>query len=172
MGAANLKVFGASKLRDERVSGVIKELVHRYDLILLQEIRDISGESLDALMELVNRDLPQERAYRMLASAPLGTTSSKEKYAYLYDPRAVDIIDSWTVDGQLANEFERPPFCILFRSKVLSERREVSGPYKLFTSLTLHPPDCRHRSSPETGKRRGRVKRPRQTLAGASPKMA
>lgn len=77
-----------------------------YDLFIIQEIRNASGE---AIVKLANK-LP---AYKYIISERAGKTSSKEQYAVFYNNRAtLDSQYDWTPEKQ--SEFNRPPFQATF----------------------------------------------------------
>ena len=46
IGAFNVRRFGKAKMRDAEIVRVLKEIVRRYDVLLLQEIVDSSGEAV------------------------------------------------------------------------------------------------------------------------------
>jgi len=96
------------------VAEIIKQIVLDFDLILIQEIRDISGESLIQLLDMVNSVIP----YGMVASERLGRTSYKEQYAYFYRLDRLQFLgdhqyDDGPDDGN--DDFEREPYSALFQ---------------------------------------------------------
>ena len=52
IGAFNIRRFGKAKMRDAEVVRILKEIVRRYDVLLLQEIVDNSGEAVQGWMGL------------------------------------------------------------------------------------------------------------------------
>lgn len=110
IGAFNAQVFGLSKMATEGVPAALVRIFERYDLVLLQEIRDASGSSLvdlEARLDATGED------WTVVVSERLGRTRSKEQYAYLYRASRLTIDDAYVFndgpdDG--ADAFEREPF--------------------------------------------------------------
>nr|XP_006819419.1 PREDICTED: uncharacterized protein LOC102808425 [Saccoglossus kowalevskii] len=84
IAAFNVEMFGQSKMSDSDVVDVLTQIVHRYDIILIQEIRDIAGTAILDLLSEVNSVSDSE--YLIATSNRLGRSSSKEQYAFLYSP--------------------------------------------------------------------------------------
>jgi len=117
IGAFNVQVFGLSKMDKPDVPAVLVQVANRYDLLLLQEIRDKSGASIVELLELINSQT--DDPFEMALSDRLGRTWSKEQYAYLYRPSRLTVIDSYHYDDGLepdADLFEREPFIVQFET--------------------------------------------------------
>lgn len=113
IGAFNLKVFGPTKSGKVHILDYIVKIIHRYDIILLQEIRDSSGESLVKLKKAVNSHGSIQ--YDSIISERLGDSVSKEQYAFYYRrDRKISVVSSY-VYGDPKNEFEREPFIVKFR---------------------------------------------------------
>jgi hypothetical protein len=55
LGSFNIRRFGKSKMSDPNVVKVLTAIVRRYDILLVQEIVDTSGEAIEEL--LVNKTL-------------------------------------------------------------------------------------------------------------------
>ncbi|CAC5412969.1 DNASE1 [Mytilus coruscus] len=114
VSAFNIKTFGKSKMSDPEIANYIKEIVLRYDLILIQEIQDISGEALQDLWTLVNKT----DNYGMAVSERLGRSSYKEQYAYFYKLRTLELLDVHQYDDgpdDYSDWFEREPYSALFQ---------------------------------------------------------
>ncbi|XP_033982015.1 deoxyribonuclease-1-like isoform X1 [Trematomus bernacchii] len=123
IGAFNIENFGHGKFNKEVTTpkGIIKaidiitEIVQRYDIILIQELRDKDGTVTERLMELVNKGSHQ---FRNISSGYLGPSSRKERYLFLYSDETVtvkDQEDSFQYDDT-AGVFDRPPFVVKFSS--------------------------------------------------------
>jgi len=124
LSAFNIKTFGRSKMSDPFVAGIIRDIVLRYDLILIQEIRDISGEALQELHDMVGRS-----TFGLTVSARLGRTSYKEEYAYFYRYERLTLLDTHQyADSQ--DVFEREPYCARFEP--------VGGAGWQFSVIGLH----------------------------------
>jgi len=77
-----LKIFGTSKLQIAGVPEILVDIIRRYDLAFLQEIRNADGTAIVQLFNLMNQGL--DVPYKMIVSDKLGRTTSTEQYAYFY----------------------------------------------------------------------------------------
>lgn len=123
IGAFNVRVFGQSKAGKPDVMNTLSKIIRRYDIILIQEIRDSKGTAIQQLLDKVNRD-SKTYSYGMVISDRVGRTSSKEQYAFFYRNRSADgieIVSSYMYDDgdeALGNDvFEREPFLVKFHVK-------------------------------------------------------
>jgi endonuclease/exonuclease/phosphatase family metal-dependent hydrolase len=108
----NIQTFGQSKMNDTGVAGRLVQILQRYDVIAVQEIRDSSGDAFPALIEKLNA--AGSAHYDYVISPRLGRTSSKEQYAFIYNTATVSYAAS-TVFNDSA--FERPPFAAEFSAR-------------------------------------------------------
>ncbi|XP_062614587.1 deoxyribonuclease-1-like [Saccostrea cucullata] len=111
--AFNIKTFGKAKMADAELAEYIKQIVLRYDLILIQEIRDVSGESIQQLWQMVNATRP----YGMTISERLGRSSYKEQYAYFYRLSSLQLVGTHQYDDgpdDYTDIFEREPYSAYF----------------------------------------------------------
>uniref|UniRef100_A0A3Q4H272 Deoxyribonuclease n=1 Tax=Neolamprologus brichardi TaxID=32507 RepID=A0A3Q4H272_NEOBR len=81
LGAFNIRSFGDTKASNSTLMNIITKIVQRYDVILIQEVRDADLSATQTLMEYVNKDSPQ---YKHIVSEPLGASTYKERYLFLY----------------------------------------------------------------------------------------
>ncbi|XP_034084701.1 deoxyribonuclease-1-like [Gymnodraco acuticeps] len=140
IGAFNIQQFGDKKSRNKDVMDTIKEIVLRYDIILIQEVLDPDGKVTKRLMDLVNNVcvsvsvftvcLPSgSPQFAYISSEPLGPGSYKERYLFLYRVQTVSVKGSFQyfpyryffklAHSQRWSEiqvFERPPFVVKFSS--------------------------------------------------------
>lgn len=86
-GAFTIRVFGETKAAKPEVTEMLARIIRTYDIVAVQEIRDMSGTALPALVDAVNADGSR---YACLESPMPWRTSSKEQYAYLYDTRTTE----------------------------------------------------------------------------------
>ncbi|WP_319506336.1 lamin tail domain-containing protein [uncultured Methanolobus sp.] len=108
IGAFNIQIFGVTKADNPSVMTVLTDIIRTYDVIAIQEIRDISQTALPELVDLVNSDGSQ---YDYVVSERLGRTTSKEQYAYVYNTHTVTINEAHTYpepDG--TDPFHRQPY--------------------------------------------------------------
>jgi hypothetical protein len=83
VGAFNIQVFGTTKASKPEVMDVLGKIICTYDVVAIQEIRDISQTALPALVDIVNSGDPHyeynvsERLGRLMAtSMPLLSRST------------------------------------------------------------------------------------------------
>ncbi|XP_075939191.1 deoxyribonuclease-1-like [Anarhichas minor] len=118
LGAFNIQTFGDKKSKDVTLMNYITKIVCRYDIILIQEVRDPDLEVTDRLMTAVKNRCPQF-SYDFIRSDPLGDTSHKERYLFLYREAIVSVGRSATYDDipyGSYSRFSRPPFIVEFSS--------------------------------------------------------
>ncbi|XP_056264176.1 deoxyribonuclease-1-like [Pseudoliparis swirei] len=131
LGAFNIKSFGDKKASNATLMDIISTIVHRYDIILIQEVRDIDLSATNKLMEHVNKGSPQFR-YSHIVSEPLGRSSYKERYLFLYREETVSVAKNYTYDDGYdpcgSDTFIREPFVVMFTSKQTAVRNFVLIP--------------------------------------------
>ncbi|XP_068605967.1 deoxyribonuclease-1 [Brachionichthys hirsutus] len=120
LGAFNIKSFGDKKASNITLMDIISTIVHRYDIILIQEVRDSDLSATRKLMEHVNKGAPQFR-YSHIVSEPLGRSSYKERYLFLYREQTVSVAKNYTYNDDHGvcgtDTFMREPFVVMFSSK-------------------------------------------------------
>ncbi|XP_018554060.2 deoxyribonuclease-1 [Lates calcarifer] len=123
LGAFNIKSFGDKKASNTTLMNIISTIVHRYDIILIQEVRDNDLSATKKLMEHVNKGSPFHPPFRYghIVSEPLGRSSYKERYLFLYRENTVSVVKSYTYDDGCepcgTDTFIREPFVVMFSSK-------------------------------------------------------
>eukprot|EP00057_Strongylocentrotus_purpuratus_P014446 XP_011668920.1 PREDICTED: uncharacterized protein LOC100891970 isoform X2 [Strongylocentrotus purpuratus] len=114
VGAFNLRIFGQKKMTDTTVVATIVRIILRYDIILLQEIRDSEGTAIDVLLNLVN-SVASSDPYAMVISERLGRSFSKEQYAYFYRSSKARLVKDYVYKDP-GDRFEREPYIAVFES--------------------------------------------------------
>lgn len=74
------------------VMHTLADVVRRYDIIGIQEIK-----SLDAIQQLVllaNASAGASDTYSLVISSPLGRSTNKERYAYMYKSSKMTLMES------------------------------------------------------------------------------
>ncbi len=109
----NIKIFGKTKASNETVMAELVEIVSIYDIIAIQEVKDINQEVPYQFLELLNNN--SETKFEMLLSERSGTQeddkSSQEQYIILYNPEIIGVIDNGTLYNDSVNDsFQREPF--------------------------------------------------------------
>ena len=111
----NIQVFGESKLAKPDVMRVLAEIVRKFDVVAVQEIRAINQSVLPTFVDMINST---GRRYDYLIGPRLGRSSSKEQYAFIYDTNSIETDRSalYTVDDR-HDLMHREPLVGSFRAK-------------------------------------------------------
>ena len=124
----NIQTFGRTKLDNPSVLDVLAGTIRRFDVVAIQEIRDLHTDVLPRFLAAINAT--GER-YDYLLGPALGRSSSKERYAFVFNTARVEPDREWvyTVDDP-EDLFHREPLVARFRT-----RREQ--PFS-FTLVNIH----------------------------------
>jgi len=115
IAAFNIQIFGKTKSQKEDVMAVLRDIVREFDIVLIQEIRDASEQTIPNFVEELNQ--MQGPNYNFIRSERLGRTTSKEAYAYIYNTETIRFIqDSDYVYNDVEDVFEREPYIASFRA--------------------------------------------------------
>ncbi|VDP66771.1 unnamed protein product [Echinostoma caproni] len=104
----NIQVFGDKKMTNQEVVNILLEILKRYDLVCIQEIRDSDGDSFQKLVALLNEKFDRKNMYSSYAGDRLGRTNSKEQYGLIYKSKMFEVTDQRTYPNH-QSRFERPP---------------------------------------------------------------
>jgi len=112
IGAFNVQSFGRAMMRRPKEVAILLEILSRYDLVLIQEIRDITQTALESLVIQLNN--ANKNRYGYVVSARLGRSRAyKEQYAYLYRADELCVAETWLYsDAQ--DVYSRDPFIARF----------------------------------------------------------
>jgi endonuclease/exonuclease/phosphatase family metal-dependent hydrolase len=83
----NIQVFGEKKLNKPRVRSLLAEIVRRFDIVAIQEIRS----KQDILPQFIDAINATGRHYDYVVGPRLGRTSSKEQYAFVFDTASIEV---------------------------------------------------------------------------------
>jgi len=109
----NLKNIGKSKLNDPDRINIIIDIIKDYNIIAIQEVKDVSLQLPYQLVDMINRDGDN---YQVVASVRVGRNVF-EQYLFIYDNDVIDFIEGTTGYGIEPNdEFAREPFYAMFKS--------------------------------------------------------
>jgi deoxyribonuclease-1-like protein len=114
IGTFNIQIFGKAKREKEHVLEKLVEIVSDYDIIAIQEIKDIKMETTQYFLEKINEI--QGNNYSFIESERVGRSNSKESYAFYYDNEKIEYLKSFIFPDE-EDLFEREPFIAYFRSK-------------------------------------------------------
>lgn len=115
----NIQVLGKAKSGKPEVIAQLAKVIRQYDVVAVQEIRDLSGTAPRRLLAAINdRD---GSPYDMLLSERCGREpddrNSQEQYAFLYDTTTVKALPGDHVfDDSEADLFQREPYLAHFRA--------------------------------------------------------
>jgi deoxyribonuclease-1-like protein len=83
----NIQVLGRSKLAQPSVMEVLCDVVRRFDVVAIQEVRAREDDILPRFVRQINAG---GRKYDFLIGPRLGRTQSKEQYAFVYDTATIE----------------------------------------------------------------------------------
>ncbi|KAJ7306044.1 hypothetical protein JRQ81_010410 [Phrynocephalus forsythii] len=116
ISAFNIRTFGDSKLSNETITDLIVRIVSAYDLTLIQEVRDADLSAVRKLMNRLNGASPHPFSY--LVSEPLGRSTYKEQYLYVYRADLLSFLEGYSYDDGCEpcgnDTFSREPFVVKF----------------------------------------------------------
>ncbi|XP_041810709.1 deoxyribonuclease gamma-like isoform X1 [Chelmon rostratus] len=113
----NIQKFGKSKVSDPDVLNILIKIVSRYDIILILEVVDVSGESVETFLTNLNK-CNRTHHYTLKISTRLGRTRYKEQFMFLYRDDMVDLVGSYQFDDletEGGDVFARDPYILRFR---------------------------------------------------------
>ncbi len=115
----NIQVFGPSKAGEANVMDTLASIARQYDILCVQEIKDITGETPLHFLALINEGEGGE--YAMLLSERTGIQSddiaSQEQYAYYYNTYTVRAIgDDLLFADSESDMFQREPHLARFET--------------------------------------------------------
>ncbi|KFQ34050.1 Deoxyribonuclease-1, partial [Merops nubicus] len=106
------------------------QLLSGYDITLVQEVRDADLSAVQKLVNQLNSASPHP--YRYLVSIPLGRTSYKEQYLFIYRSDMVSVLGSYYYDDGCEacgnDTFSREPFIVKFSSPTTQVEQFVLVP--------------------------------------------
>ncbi|XP_077993805.1 deoxyribonuclease-1-like [Glandiceps talaboti] len=111
IAAWNIQVFGKTKMSKPDVVEVIVAVNIQYDIVAVQEVRDIDEIAVWELLDEMNA--VTNNAYSLELGPRQGRSSSKEQYAFYYRHDVVEIIDAYSY-ADLNDVLERPNHNVLF----------------------------------------------------------
>uniref|UniRef100_A0A672M5Y5 Deoxyribonuclease 1 like 4, tandem duplicate 1 n=1 Tax=Sinocyclocheilus grahami TaxID=75366 RepID=A0A672M5Y5_SINGR len=112
----NVQKFGRAKLSNTFVRETLIKIVSRYDIIVILEVVDSSGDSVETFLSELNQ-FYKTINYKMKISTRLGRGQQKEQFMFLYRDKVVDLVGSYQYeDNQPGDEdaFAREPYVLRF----------------------------------------------------------
>ncbi|XP_044160989.1 deoxyribonuclease-1 [Bufo gargarizans] len=119
IGAFNIQAFGDSKMAKPEVCTVILKILQRYDIALIQEVRDADLSAVETLMTELNSQ-SSGPVYSHVVSDCLGRDTYKERYLFVYRNDKVNVQDSYHYHDHSMysgeDTFSREPFVVSFNA--------------------------------------------------------
>lgn len=130
LAAFNIRSFGESKISNATISSYIVQILSRYDIAVVQEVRDSHLKAVKKLLDKLNEKGPD--TYQHVVSEPLGRSTYKERYLFVFRPDQVSVLDWYMYDDGCEpcgnDTFNREPAIIKF-----------SSPYTEVTEFAIVP---------------------------------
>ena len=118
------------------VMGTIAQIVARFDLVAIQEIRGDDGIALQRLINLLNASEGSGDVFAASISEPIGDKHRRECYAFVFDRRRIDLVPgSAYVVLDSAGRMYREPMVATFQTIVPEGSTEQ--PFR-FTVINVH----------------------------------
>ncbi|XP_005089870.1 deoxyribonuclease-1 [Aplysia californica] len=114
VGSFNVKWFDVAKSANQDVMRILSQIIQRYDVMLMIEIRDDHQQTaMNRLWTLVNQTAP----FGLSLSGFLGRYPDfyTEQYGFFYRLSSVSLEGTYQYNDSLHNEFEREPYSASFR---------------------------------------------------------
>ena len=109
LAAWNIRIFSNGSRNDDELNHIAKVLID-YDFIAIVELRDeVVLRRTEAILEGMGRD------YDYVMSPPVGA-KVKERYAFLFDPQIVHVIENGEVFPDPNDTFLREPYFATFKA--------------------------------------------------------
>ncbi|XP_066473998.1 deoxyribonuclease-1-like 1 [Tiliqua scincoides] len=128
--AFNTQRFAQAKAEKPHVMNALVKILSRCDISVLQEVMDVKGKAVPALLAALNR-FDGSGPYRSLTSPRLGRGNYQESYVFIYRDQSTRILDSYKYEDSHPDRpdvFAREPFIV-----------RISTPNKELPELVLIP---------------------------------
>lgn len=127
----NIQVFGEKKIENVQNADRLASIIRQFDVVAIQEIRARAQDFLPRFVDIVNADGSR---YDYSIGPPLGRTSSKEQYAFLFDSRRIEIARRGVYTVEDPQDFlHREPLVARFRVRGPSSREAFT-----FSLINIH----------------------------------
>ncbi|PHR93881.1 MAG: endonuclease/exonuclease/phosphatase [Blastopirellula sp.] len=127
----NIQVFGQSKMKKPEAMKTIVDVVRRFDVIAIQELRSKEQNVIPQFVQMINAEGAN---YEAIVGPRLGRSSSKEQYVFLFDASKVEVVPNsvYTVNDP-EDALHREPLVATFRA-----RATTTGTPFQFTLINIH----------------------------------
>ncbi len=129
----NIQVFGESKSSKPEVMQQLAAVFLLFDVVAVQEVRGDPEVPINILLREISR---QGGHYRAIHAPPVGRTSQKECYTYVWDQDRIDVIDrsDFLLDDP-EDRMHREPYVASFQTRVAPVDSRL--PFR-FTMINVH----------------------------------
>lgn len=129
----NIQVFGEKKSSDPNVMQALAAIVASFDMVAIQEVRSPQSMPVARLVDLINRSGGR---YEATVSEPVGRTSQKAQYAFVWDTTRMRLIpgSSYVVRDD-ADRMHREPMVASFETR--APAAQGRAPFR-FTAINAH----------------------------------
>ncbi|XP_076033459.1 deoxyribonuclease-1-like isoform X2 [Oratosquilla oratoria] len=115
IAAWNLQRFGSNKIRNEEVVDIIIKVIKRYDIILIQEVVDVSNTAVYTLLSKLNNGTSE---YTLTISDRLGRSKYQEQYCFYWKPSRVSLNKTVQYNDSIGDLFQFEPFTVVFNTNL------------------------------------------------------
>uniref|UniRef100_A0A0B6ZLV9 Deoxyribonuclease n=2 Tax=Arion vulgaris TaxID=1028688 RepID=A0A0B6ZLV9_9EUPU len=125
VGSFNVKWFNVGKSADHGIMSILVDVIQRYDVMLMMEIRDDSSQTaMTRLWKMVNVTSP----FGLSLSKRLGrhSTSYAEQYGFFYRIGKAYLAGTIQYKDSLGDEFEREPYSVLIKTSPRSSHPGIA----------------------------------------------
>ncbi len=123
----NIQVFGTSKMKKTHVMDVLVQVVRRFDVVAIQELRSKDQTVIPKFVDLINSE---GATYDFVVGPRLGRTISKEQYVFIFDASRIEVDR-----GSVYTTSDRQDY--LHREPLVARFSVRSAPYGQPFSFTL-----------------------------------
>ncbi len=130
VGSFNIQDFGVAKLGNSDAMAIIVDIVRKFDIIAIQELRSTDQTVVPKFVELLNIN---GESYNYIVGPRQGYTIRKEQYIYIYDASKIELVGEPYIANDPQDAMHRSPLVASFRC-----RQAPEGQGFTFTILNLH----------------------------------
>ena len=120
IGSFNIQSFGRTKMGKPEVVNVLVDIAQRFDILAIQELRDVDQRVIPEFLERINRDGYNYRASvgpRQGYVVAADQRRYEEQMVYLYDANRIEILGPTYVAYDRYQRMHRPPYVAHFRCR-------------------------------------------------------
>ena len=123
VGSLNVENLGSSKASKDWIMQTLAQIICRYDVISILEVRDSSFSAIADLNDFINqkeKSCSHLYTYRMGKFHGSDTSNHKEQIVYFFRPSSVELLHMEHI-YEKGKSFARPPLSAVFRSTAVKD---------------------------------------------------